>query len=720
MTETANLVLSVDSRQVTNADKALGNLEKAGKRTEKATDQLRDAFKRLAGPLAVAGAVAAIKSAVNEMDNLSKTAQKIGVTTESLSKLQYAAKLADVSVGELQMGMTQLIKAQYDAANGSKQNALAFEKLGVTYVDASGKLRNADAVMSDIAEAFAHMRDGADKTALAVDIFGRSGANMIPLLNSGAQGLREAGDEAERFGVVISTKAGKEAEEFNDQLTRMGTIIDGVKKQAAIELMPILLRLADPVLSGLSAATLASARGFDVMTQSMVGLGEAIARSVGGSAVDDLAHFNAEIEKAQKQLNLRQAQSFLPGSEGRIKEAQAEVDRLTRIRDAYRDIQRDRMTLEHMAAKNAAIQEIDPATLGQRKPEREVEGPNKKNTRYASALMREADMLLNDALRQSAEKEQDRLRSFESVQQIKFGLLDSEGQSVMRLQAQYTELQNAVEKGAISQADSTQIAAGLAEQWVKQQEDSHARELESLYSGLLTQEEAIQASYDRRREQIIEALTITEEEKTDLLLRAEQARQDELDTLEQQRLQTGLHNASALAGGLAGIAKASAGEQSKAYRVLFGVSKAFAIAEALVALQQNIAASSKIGFPQNLATIAGAVAQGASIIGSLQSVAAPSVGSYDAGGFIPAGQRGMVAELGTEVVTRPQIIDGPARVTGRRDTAAMMQGEQSQQPVTIRNINLFEGQVIEDFLGSNKMEKIVVNHVRRNRQALGL
>ena len=123
------------------------------------------------------------------MDQISKTAQKIGTTTEALSALQYAAKLSDVSVGQLQSGMTRLVRAQAEAAQGTERYVDLFKSIGVAAINADRTLRNSADVMTDLADVFALLPDGATKTALAVELLRRSGADLIPLLNGGATGL---------------------------------------------------------------------------------------------------------------------------------------------------------------------------------------------------------------------------------------------------------------------------------------------------------------------------------------------------------------------------------------------------------------------------------------------------------------------------------------------------------------------------------------------------
>jgi TP901 family phage tail tape measure protein len=99
------------------------------------------------------------------------------------------------------------------------------------------------------------------------------------------------------------------------------------------------------------------------------------------------------------------------------------------------------------------------------------------------------------------------------------------------------------------------------------------------------------------------------------------------------------------------------GKQSKIYKAIFAVSKAFAIAEAGIAIAQNIAKASAVGFPYNIPFIAGAVAQGAGIMANIQSI-----GAFNNGGYLATGQVGMVGEKGAE------LISGPANVLSTQNT----------------------------------------------------
>lgn len=185
----------------------------------------------------------AIKGAIDEADKLGKMAQSVGIPVEELSRLKHAADLSDVSLETLGKSVGRLSKAMSEIAGGGTGPAAdAFRALGIQVQNTDGTLRASSEVITDIAARFGRMQDGAGKTALAMAIFGKAGADMIPLLNEGADGLRKMMNEADELGIVISGKTSSAAQEFNDNLTRLGKTKDA-----------IILAIAGPMLSSLTA-----------------------------------------------------------------------------------------------------------------------------------------------------------------------------------------------------------------------------------------------------------------------------------------------------------------------------------------------------------------------------------------------------------------------------------------------------------------------------------
>jgi hypothetical protein len=179
--------------------------------------------------VAAAGLAVAIKGVVDEADKLGKAAQKFGVPVEELSALKFAAELSDVSLEALGKSLTILSK-NMQTVGGETKNiaAAAFSSLGISVKDAGGKLKTSNEIFLEVADRFKDMQDGATKTALAVAIFGRAGAELIPLLNQGRDGIKSLTDEARRMGIVITDQTAKAAENFNDNLKRLSKVQEAI------------------------------------------------------------------------------------------------------------------------------------------------------------------------------------------------------------------------------------------------------------------------------------------------------------------------------------------------------------------------------------------------------------------------------------------------------------------------------------------------------------
>lgn len=187
----------------------------------------------------------AIHSVAERGDELLKAGQKTGIAVEQLSELKYAAGLADVDFGSLQTALTRLSVNMEKASHGTGEAAGAFQALGIKVTDTEGHLRPLNDVMKDVADKFAGMEDGPGKAAIAVAIFGRAGAQLIPLLDQGSQSLSRMENEAKQFGVTFSGPAAEAAEQFNDNLKRLGEAVSGVWQTFVEKLLPALSDLFD-------------------------------------------------------------------------------------------------------------------------------------------------------------------------------------------------------------------------------------------------------------------------------------------------------------------------------------------------------------------------------------------------------------------------------------------------------------------------------------------
>lgn len=208
-----------------------------------------------AGGAVGAATLGIAKSAAAYGDEVWKASQSTGMAVEDYQKLAYAARYSNVEQTELNGAFVKLNKKLSEAGAGSKSAAKLFTDLGVNIRDSAGNLKTPDAIFTELAGKFATMEDGAQKTALATQFFGKSGANLIPLLNGGAKGLEDMGTEAARMGFVMSTEAAKASEQFNDNLSRVTDSAKGLMFQLGTALIPILDTLAQKITGAVQKVT---------------------------------------------------------------------------------------------------------------------------------------------------------------------------------------------------------------------------------------------------------------------------------------------------------------------------------------------------------------------------------------------------------------------------------------------------------------------------------
>jgi len=182
----------------------------------------------------------------------SRMAQKIGISTEAVQELGYAASTTGVSTEELQIGFTKMAKGLEEfrtKGTGPVGEALLALKIPLKEIQTDSP----DQLLSTLADKFAAMPDGIHKAAMAVDVFGRSGANLIPLLNKGGAGIADLRAEAERLGIVVDGKTTESFKELEETSMRVHGAITGFRNTLAIALLPTISKLADGLFKWVDA-----------------------------------------------------------------------------------------------------------------------------------------------------------------------------------------------------------------------------------------------------------------------------------------------------------------------------------------------------------------------------------------------------------------------------------------------------------------------------------
>jgi len=200
----------------------------------------------LGAGVSVAGITAFVKSAINAADEMSKLSQKTGVAVKDLAGLQLAYQQSGIQAGALQTSMAKL-------AQGMAKGNDAFAAMQLSTKNADGSLKSTRDMLGEVADKFASYQDGAEKTALAMQLFGKAGADMIPLLSGGAAGLAEFDAMAQQLGLTMDEATAKSAEKFNDTLDLVSMGVSGVGTQIAAQLLPTLTGLAGEFLTTMTS-----------------------------------------------------------------------------------------------------------------------------------------------------------------------------------------------------------------------------------------------------------------------------------------------------------------------------------------------------------------------------------------------------------------------------------------------------------------------------------
>lgn len=168
--------------------------------------------------LSIVGAFGKIKTVANEIDDAKKAAEGAGTSLEKFSALTYASGQSGGGPDVLQKSLIKLGQSLKDSEDGGTAAAASWRALRL---DPKQFNDSGDALLA-IAARFKSMPDGINKVNLAVDLFGEKiGPRMIPLLNQGAEGIRQLMEEGRRLGKVFDDETGAAAERLNDTLDRL-------------------------------------------------------------------------------------------------------------------------------------------------------------------------------------------------------------------------------------------------------------------------------------------------------------------------------------------------------------------------------------------------------------------------------------------------------------------------------------------------------------------
>jgi hypothetical protein len=297
-----NMKITADTagigRGVSKTEQQLGRLSKSASST---AGSLRALVGIEIGTRLAAGFTQAARAAINyagslaqTIDEQAKLAKRTGIAVEALQGFQVAADLSGVQ--NLEGGLQRLSISLGDAAAGSATAIKAFETIGLSVDELMGMAPEDQ--FRAVASAISDIQDPAAQAAAAVDLFGRTGVELLPLF---ASNLEEVEARAARLGIVLSGDQTAAVEQMNDALSLVSKTFDGIIGQVTANLAPVVTALAEEFLSFVEAFNGFGGEGgsgiADALTEGLLDFAEYMA-GIFDAAISQFGEFGATLQTA--------------------------------------------------------------------------------------------------------------------------------------------------------------------------------------------------------------------------------------------------------------------------------------------------------------------------------------------------------------------------------------------------------------------------------------
>lgn len=232
-------------------------MEDMGESASNAGDIAKGAFEAIAGAAVaavaeVAGLAAsivgisdAIKDAADEVstygDEIDKTSQRVGMSAEEYQKWDYIFKINGSAMSENMAAFKKLTKTIDEAKSGSKKAKEKFKELGISMKDL--KSMSNEEIFEKVIMNLQNIDDQGKKAAKAQDMLGKSGQTLMPLLNATNDDLKALGDQAEKYGIILSDDLVKDSAAYQDSLTLLDGAMNGLKSRIVGQFLPGLTKV---------------------------------------------------------------------------------------------------------------------------------------------------------------------------------------------------------------------------------------------------------------------------------------------------------------------------------------------------------------------------------------------------------------------------------------------------------------------------------------------
>jgi hypothetical protein len=226
------------------------------KKAESSLEKLKTGALKLATvfgtALSARAFVGMVQEVANTLDRLDDTSKRIGVSTKALQEMGHVAKLNGVEFSQMADGLRFLARNSAEAGQKGGDLADAFKALGASVKGPDGQIKSVESLLPEVANGMAGLTSHSDKVAYAMKIFGRSGANLIPVLDLGAEGIQKLAADAHALGGVIGQDVIDQASIMNDELDRARLAFFGLKTAIVATVLPAATKLGNWLAKGVA------------------------------------------------------------------------------------------------------------------------------------------------------------------------------------------------------------------------------------------------------------------------------------------------------------------------------------------------------------------------------------------------------------------------------------------------------------------------------------
>lgn len=216
---------------------------------QKTLSGLKTGLVGLAAGVATSGLLSGARGALDYAAGLGEMSQQLGVTTRDLQVYRYIATQTGLEQGEMDKALQRLTRTIGEADAGSKKQATTFRDLGVAVRGSNGEVKTAGDVMPELADAISKIESPTLRAKVAYDLFGKSGQQMLPVLESGSKGIEKMSAEVENFGGVMDDHLIAQADAAADKLAALQTQLEIQFAKAVAENADAVLVFADAFIS---------------------------------------------------------------------------------------------------------------------------------------------------------------------------------------------------------------------------------------------------------------------------------------------------------------------------------------------------------------------------------------------------------------------------------------------------------------------------------------